>query len=103
VIGSAIVVRRVSPESPVLDVELWLLAFSVPVMAVAFLVGPPRWWVHMGVSLRRLAAALRMRLRPEGLRGALADAFDDPTLEIVFPFGDGSIRPLSARAAASPS
>ena len=88
VIGSAIVVRRVSPESPILDVELWLLAFSIPVMAVAFLVGLLRWWVHMGRSLRRLAASLRTRVRPEALRSALADAFDDPSLELVFPFGD---------------
>lgn len=87
VIGSALAVRRVSPESPVLDMELWVLALSLPAMAVAFLVRLLRWWVRMGASLRRLARRLRTRARAEELRDVLADAFEDPSLGIVYPFG----------------
>jgi signal transduction histidine kinase len=87
VFGSAFAVRRMAPESPVVDVQVWLLALSVPAMAVAFLVGLLRSWVHVGASLRRLAARLRSRLRADELRDALADAFEDPSLEIVYPFG----------------
>jgi signal transduction histidine kinase len=71
----------------VVDVALWMLAFSIPAMALAFLVGLVRWWMYVGASLRRLVARLRHRVRPDELRAALADAFQDPSLEIVYPFG----------------
>ena len=53
-------------------------------MAVAFLIGLMRWWVYVGASLRRLAARLRSPLAPQELRSALADAFEDPSLEVVY-------------------
>ena len=53
-------------------------------MAVAFLIGLLRWWVYVGASLRRLAARLRSPLAPPELRGVLADAFEDPSLEVVY-------------------
>ena len=63
---------------------VWLVALTVPAMAVAFLIGLMRWWVYVGASLRRLAARLRSPLAPEELRSALADAFEDPSLEVVY-------------------
>ena len=63
---------------------VWLVALTVPAMAVAFLIGLMRWWVYVGASLRRLAARLRSPLAPEELRSALSDAFEDPSLEVVY-------------------
>ena len=66
----------------------------VPLMCVAFLVGLARWWVFIAHSTRRLAARLRSHPGPEDLRQALAEAFDDPSLEIVYWLEDG---PLGGR------
>jgi signal transduction histidine kinase len=81
--------RRVAPESEVVDVSVWLLAITVPLTAVAFLVGLGRWWLFIAGSTQRLAARLRGHPTPEELRTALADAFEDPTLEIVYWLDDG--------------
>ena len=83
VFSSGVVVRAVNPDSPLLDVWLWTLAFMLALTSLAFLVGLLRWWVFIGQSTRRLAAGLRHRPGPEQLRLVLAEAFDDPGLEIV--------------------
>ena len=82
-------VRLAWPGSGLVEAVAWLVAFTVPAMAVAFLIGLMRWWVYIGASLRRLAARLRNALGPEELRSALADAFEDPSLEIAYRHGDG--------------
>ena len=84
VLGATLGVRQVWPGSAVVDVMVWLVALTVPAMAVAFLIGLMRWWVYVGASLRRLAARVRSPLAPDELRSALADAFEDPSLEIVY-------------------
>jgi signal transduction histidine kinase len=81
--------RQLWPESNVLDVSLWLIALTVPLMALAFLAGLVRWWVFMARSTQRLAAKLLAHPTPEDLRRALAEAFDDPALEVVYWLGDG--------------
>ena len=83
-LGATLGVRQVWPGSAVVDVMVWLVALTVPAMAVAFLIGLMRWWVYVGASLRRLAARVRSPLAPDELRSALADAFEDPSLEIVY-------------------
>ena len=83
-LGAGLAVRRAWPGSALMDGAFWLIAFTVPAMAVAFLIGLTRWWVYVGASLRRLAARLKTPLAPDELRGALADAFEDPSLEIVY-------------------
>jgi len=82
-------VRLAWPGSGLVEAVAWLVAFTVPAMAVAFLIGLMRWWVYVGASLRRLAARLRNALGPEELRSALADAFEDPSLEVAYRHGDG--------------
>ena len=89
VYGGGIVVRKVAPDSTLLDVWLWVLAFMVPLMSLAFLVGLARWWVFIARSTQQLAAGLRSHPGPEDLRRALADAFDDPSLEIVYWLEEG--------------
>ena len=87
--SGALLGRRLAPESQVVDVSMWLLALAVPLTALAFLVGLLRWWVFIARSTQRLAAKLRAHATPEDLRLALAEAFDDPSLEIVYWLGDG--------------
>jgi signal transduction histidine kinase len=77
-------VRQAWPESALVDAMLWLIALVVPAMAAAFLIGLMRWWVYVGASLRRLAARLRTPVAREDLRSALSDAFEDPSLEVVY-------------------
>ena len=81
-------VRRFAPGSPALTVARWLAAFALPAIALAFLVGLLRWRLYVGASLRRFAATVSSPARPGGLRDAFADAFEDPTLTIVYPVAE---------------
>lgn len=89
VFGVTLGVRQAWPGSALVEGMVWLIALTVPGMAVAFLIGLMRWWVYVGASLRRLTARLRNPLAPEELRGALADAFEDPSLEVAYRRADG--------------
>ena len=86
--SAVLVGRRVAPESGLLDVATWLIALAVPLTALAFLAGFLRWWVFMARSTQQLVAKLRAPPTPEDLRLALAEAFDDPSLAIVYRLGD---------------
>ena len=87
--SAALVGRRVAPGSVVVELSMWLLAVAVPLTAVAFLAGLVRSWVFMARSTQRLAARLHAHPTPEDLRLALAEAFDDPSLAIVYWLGNG--------------
>jgi signal transduction histidine kinase len=87
--SAALAGRRVAPESALLEASMWLLAGAVPLTALAFLAGFLRWWVFMARSTQRLVARLHAHPTPEGLRLALAEAFDDPSLAIVYWLGNG--------------
>jgi signal transduction histidine kinase len=87
--GGILLGRRVAPESEVVDVSVWLLAIAVPLTAAAFLIGLGRWWLFIAGSTQRLAARLHGHPSPEELRTALAEAFEDPSLEIVYWLDDG--------------
>jgi signal transduction histidine kinase len=87
--GLAILGRRVAPESNIVEVSAWLVAIVVPLMAIAFLLGLLRWWVFIARATRRLATRLQGHPSPDDLRAALAEAFDDPSLEIVYWMGNG--------------
>ncbi|MFZ0975702.1 MAG: histidine kinase [Solirubrobacteraceae bacterium] len=83
-----LVVRRFAPGSPALAVSRWLTAFALPAMALAFLAGLVRWRLYVGASLRRFAASIGSPAGPGGVRDAFADAFEDPTLAIVYPVAE---------------
>jgi signal transduction histidine kinase len=87
--GGILLGRRVAPESEVVEVSVWLLASTVPLTAIAFLLGLGRWWLFIAGSTQRLAARLRGHPSPEELRTALAEVFEDPSLEIVYWLDDG--------------
>ena len=80
---------RLAPDADVVAASVWLLTLAVPLTAVAFLVGLVRWWVFIARSTQRLAARLHAHPSPEDLRVALAEAFDDPSLAIVYWLGNG--------------
>ncbi len=83
-----LVVRRLAPGASALTVTRWLAAFALPAMALAFLVGLVRWRLYVAASLGRFAASIGSSAGPGGVRDAFADAFEDPTLEIVYPVGE---------------
>ena len=83
-----LVVRRFAPGASALTVTRWLAAFALPAMALAFLVGLVRWRLYVAASLGRFAASIGSSAGPGGVRDAFADAFEDPTLEIVYPVGE---------------
>jgi signal transduction histidine kinase len=76
--------RRAAPDSELLSAWIWLLPLGVPLLAGAFLLGLARWRLFIAAAGQRLAAGLADHPRPEELRAALAEAFDDPELEIVY-------------------
>jgi signal transduction histidine kinase len=87
--AGGLMLRRVDPGSPLLAIARWVVAFALPAVALAFLVGLMRWHLYVGGSLRRLAVSLSPPGDPEALRAAFADAFDDPALAIVYPVAEG--------------
>ncbi len=84
----ALVVRRLAPDSSALTLTRWLAAFALPAMTLAFLVGLVRWRLYVGASLRRFAASIGSPAGPGGVQDAFADAFEDPTLAIVYPVAE---------------
>jgi signal transduction histidine kinase len=84
--------RRIDPDSPLVDTGVWLLALAVPMLALAFLVGVWTWRLFMAAAMQGLAARLRAHPAPEELRAALADAFDDPSLDIAYCLDDDADR-----------
>ncbi|HWM10697.1 MAG TPA: histidine kinase [Solirubrobacteraceae bacterium] len=86
-LGVAIVGRELEPTSWPIELAAWLLAIAVPAIALAFLVGLLRWRLFAGAALQHVAECLRSLPDALTLRRAFADAFDDPTVEIVFPAG----------------
>jgi signal transduction histidine kinase len=87
VFSTAIVSRRADPDSELVEVTGWLIALSVPALAVAFLVGVGRWRLFLAHAMRDLATHMPGRVRPQELQVALAQAFDDPSIEIVYWLG----------------
>jgi signal transduction histidine kinase len=79
------------------EIEAWLIAFTVPGIAVAFLVGLLSWRLFTAEALQRLAEGVRTLDSPLALRGAFAGAFNDPSIQVVFPAGDDTDRWIDAR------
>jgi signal transduction histidine kinase len=85
VLGVAIVARDLGTDAWQLQLASWLLALAVPAIALAFLVGLLRWRLFAERALQRLAECLRGLPDALTLRRAFAEAFGDPTVQIVFP------------------
>jgi signal transduction histidine kinase len=90
--------RRFAPNSPAVEAVGVLWALCIPAVALAFLVGLMRRRLLVAVALQRLSVAVSDDPAPLRLRGALADALEDPELEVLLP-GDGPGRWLNSRGA----
>jgi len=77
--------RWIDPAPVALHAVAWMLALAVPLIALAFLAGLLRWRLFAGRALARLAACLPAKPDASTLRLALAEAFEDPSIEIAFP------------------
>jgi signal transduction histidine kinase len=76
--------RSVDEAPDVVLTLTWVLAAGLPVVALGFLVGAWRWRLAISDALSRLAPQLPSELEPGMLRAALADALDDPGIELVY-------------------
>jgi signal transduction histidine kinase len=85
------VARQAGADAWTVRALAWTLALTGPAMALAFVAATLRWQLDAGNSLERLAAWAREATDPVTLRRGLADAFQDPSLEIVLPEG-GSVQ-----------
>jgi len=81
--------RHDDAASDTLLTVTWVLAAGVPVMALGFLVGAARWRIAVGAGLYRLAPKLQAVTDPQTLRQALAEALDDPTIDLAYRTADG--------------
>jgi signal transduction histidine kinase len=86
--GTTVAARRIDAESTGVDVGAWLIALGLPLLACGFLVGLARWRLFIAAAMQQLARRLRGHPEPEDLRLALAEAFDDPGLEVAYWIGD---------------
>ena len=101
--ATLIVARRIDPDSEVVDATMWVLSLSVPLMAGAFLLGLGRWHLFIATAIRHLAGRLAEHPGPGELQSALAETFDDPRLEIVYPSDDGVWMTAEGEVASTPA
>ena len=76
--------RALDRDASVVEVVSWILAFALPAVSVAVLVGLLRWRLFAGRALERLAHCLRSAPDATALRRGFADALEDPTIELAF-------------------
>jgi signal transduction histidine kinase len=81
-LGFALVLRRVSAHSPVTITAAWITAVAMPAVTLAFMVGIARWHLFVSAAVRKVNAKLQRLPTPSDVRSALAEAFEDPALEI---------------------
>jgi signal transduction histidine kinase len=99
-LATGFVVREVAPESEFVQVVMLLIALALPALAVAFLFGLVRWRLFVAGAMENLATRVRGHPGPEDLRAALAEAFEDPTLEIAYWAGEEDGRWVDAEGRA---
>lgn len=83
VLAFALVLRRAAPHSPATVTAAWLSAFAMPAVTLAFMAGIARWHLFVSAAVRKVNAKLQKLPSPAEVRDVLADAFEDPALEIA--------------------
>jgi signal transduction histidine kinase len=82
--------RGIDRDSEFVEAAIWALALAVPLMAAGFLFGIARWHLFLAAATQSLAGRLAGHPGPGELQAALAETYDDPELEIVYPGSNGS-------------
>jgi signal transduction histidine kinase len=83
-LATGFVVRALAPESRLVDLVMLSIGLALPALACAFLFGVVRWRLFMAGAMERLATRGRAHAGPGDLRAALAEAFEDPELEVAY-------------------
>jgi signal transduction histidine kinase len=78
----ALVLRRVSPHSPATITAAWLTGVAMPAVTIAFMVGIARWHLFVSAAVRKATSNLQRLPAPTEVREVLAEAFEDPAIEI---------------------
>jgi signal transduction histidine kinase len=78
----ALVSRRVSTNSPVTITAAWLTGVAMPAVTIAFMVGITRWHLFVSAAVRKATSRLQRLPTPTEVRDVLAEAFEDPAIEI---------------------
>jgi signal transduction histidine kinase len=78
----ALVLRRVAADSPATITAAWLTGAAMPAVTIAFMVGIARWHLFVSAAVRKVNSKLQRLPTPSDVRSALAEAFEDPALEI---------------------
>jgi signal transduction histidine kinase len=84
VVALAVAARRVDPDSPAVDALLWMIAIGLPVLSASFFLGLLRGRLFAAHALETFGLRLHAGLDPPGLRNALAEALDDPSLRLAY-------------------
>jgi signal transduction histidine kinase len=84
VLSLAVGVRRVNPDSALMDPLNWTVILALPAMCLAFFAGLFRGRLFAARALEALGARLRAGVDQRGLRDALAQALDDPGLRLAY-------------------
>jgi len=80
----ALGLRRAGDTSDAVLTLTWVVASGLPVVALGFLLGAARWRLAIADGLYRLAPKLHAGTDHETLRRALAEALEDPSIDLVY-------------------
>ena len=94
-----LIARRAGADDAALAPFGSLVLLTVPIAAIGFLVGLLSWRLYSARVLERMIAGLREPTDPARLRQQMADALEDPSLELYYsgPGGRGCWRDADGR------
>ncbi|HEX5898130.1 MAG TPA: histidine kinase [Solirubrobacteraceae bacterium] len=81
-------VRASAPSAASLDWLGWGYVITLALIALSFAVGMLWRGLYATTALQRLTLGLKPQITPEALRAALADALEDPSLQIAYRLPD---------------
>ncbi len=79
-----VMLRRIGADGDVLEVAVFVALLSVPATAIGFLVGLVQWRVYSATALGTLTTRLGETRTPGELRGLLAEALEEPDVELYY-------------------
>jgi signal transduction histidine kinase len=86
-LGAYDAARGPEPLSAGVEALGWIYRFSLVLVAVSFALGMMWRGLYAATALQRLTVGLGPQTNPPALRTALADALEDPSLQIVYRLG----------------
>jgi signal transduction histidine kinase len=83
-VAVGLVARRIDSAAAVTEGLSLMIALALPAIAAAFFVGLFQRRLYAADALQKLAGHLSGRSTPDEMQAALADALQDPSLEVVY-------------------